>query len=568
MASTETVGESSGRQSTQHLIDLILNRNDNVPAFALLIGSGASATSGVLTATEMVAAWRRQVHRQCNTPLEMETWLRGQDWFQSEDEYSILFEMVYDQSVQRRDYIEHALRDAHPGWGYVYLSNVLREQLFNVVLTTNFDDLVNEACYMYTEDVRPIVCAHDSAVSSIRVTSRRPKIIKIHGDFLFDNIKNTLSELETLEDNIKSKIRQFAQEYGLVVVGYGGRDQSVMQTLDVLVRNEEYFKHGVYWCLTPTSRVGRRLRSLFTRDRVYPVDIAGFDEFMASLHEAAHLELPEPVRHPIRAASNRSWLFMDVPDAIKGHDVVKRHIAEVDNEIREYHTLHQALQKETDVDSEAKLKATSEIMQRLISGIPPALKAMAAKAAGQLQDAVPLFREALKLKPDDRRLSREFADCLAQLGHEYRDELRVFVLGTTALEPPDKSYFLLHARAFEDILRLTEPILDTESDDAYIRINRAIALKRLNRSPELNRELEMLEKSDPDKNVLAGIAALRNEKQKMLKLTSEALGEGLLGARHLTWFPVFEEYFHDPDWLVLVQKQKEREAEDKGTSKA
>jgi hypothetical protein len=56
-------------------------------------------------------------------------------------------------------------------------------------------------------DLRPIVCAHDSAISSITITSKRPKIIKLHGDYLFDDIKSTVRETESLEENNKKEVR-------------------------------------------------------------------------------------------------------------------------------------------------------------------------------------------------------------------------------------------------------------------------------------------------------------------------------------------------------------------------
>ena len=66
-------------------------------------------------------------------------------------------------------------------------------QFWQFLSGLEFDDLIIEACYLYSERMRPIVAAHDSVIQGVRVTSSRPKIIKLHGDFLYDNIKNTMS---------------------------------------------------------------------------------------------------------------------------------------------------------------------------------------------------------------------------------------------------------------------------------------------------------------------------------------------------------------------------------------
>ena len=171
----------------------------------------------------MIEDWRRELFERSGA-LTFQDWLDQQGWYGHDDEYSILFEALYDQPSQRRTHIEKCVKAATPGWGYVYLTNLLSHKFFDVVFTTNFDDLMNEACYLYSEDLRPIVAAHDSSIQTVRMTSRRPKVFNLHGDFLYDNIKNTVAELARLEVNTERKFAQFAQEYGLVVIGYSGRD--------------------------------------------------------------------------------------------------------------------------------------------------------------------------------------------------------------------------------------------------------------------------------------------------------------------------------------------------------
>ena len=319
----------SNQKTTDHLMHLIMNRNGNVPNFSLLLGSGASNTSGVPTAQDMIERWRRLLYGRSKSADAYSKWVAKQSWYDHEDEYSMLFEELYDQPSQRRIYIEECVKNAHPSWGYVYLTNLLSRRFFDVVLTTNFDDLLNEACYLYSDGLRPIVAAHDSAVQGIRVTSGRPKIIKLHGDYLYDNIRNTLAELETLETNTKRKLNQFAQEYGLVVLGYSGRDRSVMDTLELLLRTDENYKQGVYWCLRRSATIPNRLQSLLRKDRVYLVEIDGFDEFAADLHRAAKLTLPKPIARPFEMAKDRARLFTDIDPTLKSHPVIGSHVREV-----------------------------------------------------------------------------------------------------------------------------------------------------------------------------------------------------------------------------------------------
>ena len=516
-----------GRKTASHLMNLITTRNADVPNFALLLGSGASATSKVATAQDMIAQWRSRLFTETQQE-DYQDWLRGQPWYEHEDEYSILFESVYDQPSQRRVYIEECIKDAHPSWGYVYLSNLLANRFFNVVFTTNFDDLINEACYLYSDGLRPIVAAHDSAIQGIRVTSSRPKIIKLHGDFLYDDIKNTIAELETLETNTKRKLHQFAQEYGLVVLGYSGRDRSVMDTLDLLLRDEENYKQGVYWCVRRGSVLSKRLESLLRRDRVYLVEIDGFDELMADLHKTTGLSLPRPIARPFDIAQDRVRLFIENP--LRSHPVIGAHVREVLGNLRSP-----------------------------IANLPLQLEAALLSSAGDLTDAVHAWREAYNEDPANERVAYRYADAMADGGQF--NELVSFIAETPPLSRNNLVYFLLRADENQKVIDLASQFLEEETtgttfehlERTYVRINRAIAYKRLDDNDRMTADLDVLEqdRDSLDPSLQAGIAALRGDKATMLSRLKSALHKTISPVQ-LMVFPVFEDYRDDLDFQELL----------------
>jgi hypothetical protein len=145
----------------------------------------------------------------------------------------------------------------------------------------------------------------------VRITSKRPKIVKLHGDFLFDNIKNTVRELETLEDNMKNKLRQFASEFGFVFLGYSGNDRSVMDVINTLVRSEGYFPHGIYWCVRKGEQPSPSLRELAKNPKVCLIEVPGFDEFCVELHTKLDLSLQDEVRDPYRSLTSRLNTLLD-----------------------------------------------------------------------------------------------------------------------------------------------------------------------------------------------------------------------------------------------------------------
>lgn len=300
------MGQTSDcRKPASHLINILKTTAAHHPNFTLFIGAGASAQSGVKTAKDMIRDWQEHYWSSYGSGSEKTAFLGSQPWFEKDDEYALLFEALYDQPSLRREYIETCLEHACPSWGYIYLVRLLEKGVFNTVFTTNFDDLLNESCYLFSSNVRPIVCAQDSSIRSMRITSKRPKIIKLHGDFLFDSIKNTLRELESLESNMRDKFRQYAGEFGMIFVGYSGRDRSIMDTLDALLRAEANFPHGIYWCVRYGAELPEKVDLLRRFPKFHVVEISSFDEFFASLHASMELG-PHPLfDSPYTAVSTR-----------------------------------------------------------------------------------------------------------------------------------------------------------------------------------------------------------------------------------------------------------------------
>jgi len=545
------------RRHIEHLVNLILTRNADIPNFALLLGSGASSTSGVRTARDMITGWRRQLYGRSKAKEDFAHWLSKQEWYGHDDEYSLLFELVFDQPSQRRVYIEECVGNAHPSWGYVYLTDLLKLNFFNVVLTTNFDDVISEACLLYSEGLRPIVCAHDSAVSGIRVTSKRPKVIKLHGDFLYDNIKNSVRELETLEENMKRKIMQFAQEYGLVVVGYSGRDRSVMDILEMLIRTEEYFKQGIYWCIQEGDEIGARLRSLLRKDRVYCVEIPAFDQFMAYIHSKAGLNLPTPVANPIRVAYDRARLFINVPRSLKSDRIISQDIQKVLKGLEEVIPISEL------PSTPEGIEILKSKQHRLADSLPSSLAGAITRESGDLEGALKYWMEALEEHPNDENVAYLVADTLVRLHRQ--DELKEFVTQRFIIQTPmgstNKAYFLFHANDNEGAIAVADDILSTDSGDQIAdqlaRINRAIALKHLGRFEEMEKELSTIEKQQPKEDVQAGIAALRQEKGEMISLLQVALDKSLLAVDDVRTFVVFEDYWEDSDLLKLLENREQ-----------
>ncbi len=293
-----------------HLSDIVASMSQQNSTFSIFLGAGASIQSGIPLASNLIKHWREIFYQRFGEKQDKDKFLASHSWFGSPDEYGVLFELLYDTASQRRQYIETEIESCLPSIGYVYLVGLLEKGVFNTVFTTNFDDLLNESCYMFSSHLRPVVCAHDSSLEFIRLSSTRPKIIKVHGDFLFDNIKNTVRETESLGENTLEKLSQISREGGMIVVGYSGCDRSVMDAFRVLLSRRDAFPHGVYWCTT-TGRLSERVLAIERDERVRTVSVSSFDELMAEFYYKVSSEPNPYFQDPLSVMRNRSFKLFD-----------------------------------------------------------------------------------------------------------------------------------------------------------------------------------------------------------------------------------------------------------------
>ncbi|HHE3653817.1 TPA: SIR2 family protein [Pasteurella multocida] len=333
-------GELSHKTRTiKDLIRFINTReNEDTSNYSLLLGAGASRSSGIATASELIDKWKAELYVR----FESSSFVPGNEfesldeyfekkhasWYNSLSSYSSLFEKQFDLPAQRRRFVENEVSGKFPSIGYAYLISLVEKNFFNTIFTTNFDDLLNESFYQLST-TRPIICAHDSSVHSISITSKRPKILKLHGDYLFEDIKSTLRETESLEQNIKDKLIEFCKEFGLIVIGYSGSDRSVMDVMDYLVKRDNYLKNGLYWCFREEDDINQNVKNLLWKDRVYPVLITGFDELFAEFYHSLNGQFGQLFKKNKETIQDK--IVMNIIDRFSKSDnaIIKKEIEEM-----------------------------------------------------------------------------------------------------------------------------------------------------------------------------------------------------------------------------------------------
>ena len=257
--------------------------------------------------------------------------------------YQVLFEYLRQSKESRQSFIEEITSGEQvlPSIGYFYLASLLKSQIIGCVLTTNFDDLIADALYKYY-DTRPIVCAFESSISNFNNSSTRPKVIKLHGDYLFNDIRNTESELTSLDVNMENKMIELCQDRGLVFVGYSGSDETIMDPiLKQMQVNPRFLTKDLHWCIrrqhsdssVPRTRIEKeqipkRLWTLKRRfpKRVHIYEVDGFDEFFCDV--SSHTKNNSEQCFAEASARNVSQLFINSTKRFKTRSVLHPQMSE------------------------------------------------------------------------------------------------------------------------------------------------------------------------------------------------------------------------------------------------
>lgn len=247
-------------------------------------------------------------------------------------EYAAAFEAVYPEPRHRRQYIEAAISKGTPCFGHKVLGSLVAAKKVDCVFTTNFDPLVEDATVAANallpvdDQSRPTVAAIDSADRAMRCLNESdwPLVAKLHGDYQSIAIKNTGSELEQQDARMRHVLVEAGKRYGIVFVGYSGRDASVMEALNSILEYPSPFPNGLYWVTGSASRLLPAVTDFLDRARCKGVDAqiiecATFDELAADVLKTTDLpaELfdwvmrgrPAPRLTPVQLPTAEARLF-------------------------------------------------------------------------------------------------------------------------------------------------------------------------------------------------------------------------------------------------------------------
>jgi hypothetical protein len=273
------------------------------------LGAGASAAAGIPTAGDMISEFKQRLYisqrgaaassvADLSNPL-VRGLLQGHidasgkfPALGSPDEYAALFEAVWSSERDRQTYIDAKITGGKPSYGHLALATLLQSRRARIVWTTNFDPLVADACakvYGGTGQLTTATPDSPDLAKQALDSERWPLEVKLHGDFRSRRLKNTTDELRHQDERLRRAFVDYGHRYGLIVAGYSGRDDSIMDALEHVLESDSPFPGGLFWLHRgddpPLSRVSEFLQRAHQKmgGEVGLVRVENFDETLRDL---------------------------------------------------------------------------------------------------------------------------------------------------------------------------------------------------------------------------------------------------------------------------------------------
>lgn len=274
--------------------------------YMLLLGAGASASSGIPTAQQCVWEWKREIYLSGNPLISPDLFLdvalpsvqqRVQRWLDQQGkfppvgdrtEYSFYIEYAYPKAEDRRMYFEKRFLGAIPEIGYQLLALLQNSSIFQWAWTTNFDGLVRQARKPnHTRPLKEIGLDTSFRLQDMKEADACAYLIYLHGDYRYDRLSNTTDETRKLDDALRRRLVEEIKRRPLIVIGYGANDESVMSALESAFQ-EKGNGGEIYWSVLRGGEIPSRLTALLEKAeangyQAHIVEIEGFDDFMIRL---------------------------------------------------------------------------------------------------------------------------------------------------------------------------------------------------------------------------------------------------------------------------------------------
>lgn len=183
-----------------------------------------------------------------------------------------------------QEFLRELMHGKPPALGHHLLGRLLARTRHHVVITTNFDRLVEDAVAI-TERIAVQSFGSKDLAQYLEREQRGPVVAKIHGDLQLETY-NTLDDILTLREQWSAALEALLKRYTPIVTGYGGNDPGFMRFLCETLPKVMGNRH-LYWVLRSKNKPieNPHLQELAGLDCVRFIEGLDFTELMVRLND-------------------------------------------------------------------------------------------------------------------------------------------------------------------------------------------------------------------------------------------------------------------------------------------
>ena len=285
---------------------------------AILVGSGISRSAQVPTGWDVTLDLVRRVAALSSTDAGSDPSQWYESTYGSPPDYSALIGMLAKTAPERRallqGYFEPTPAEREDGAkvptpAHRAIAKLVASQCVRVILTTNFDRLMETA--LRDEGIEPVVVSTPDAMEGASpLVHQHCLLVKLHGDYLDERIKNTEAELGSYDPRLDLYLDRILDEFGLIICGWSGEWDPALRAAFERCKSRRYTTTWV-----AVGEPGLRAGRLIELRGAQIVGTTGADAFFVSLADkvASLRELNAP--HPLTVATATATLKRYMGDA-------------------------------------------------------------------------------------------------------------------------------------------------------------------------------------------------------------------------------------------------------------
>ena len=337
----------------EKLTTLAFSMYSNKGAYALLLGSGISRSAHIPSGWEVEEKLIQKLGASQGI-IDSDDWHQWyKDKYQQSASYSSLLGEIVKTPTERvqlmKSFFEPTDEEKEIGWktptkAHLAIARCAKKGYIRVILTTNFDRLLEKAFEL--EGVTPQVISHEGAISQATpiVHSKMPTIIKINGDYIDCQFRNTTEELDEYPEQMKLYLNRIFEEYGLITCGWSGEwDKGLIE----IINGTTHSRYNSFF-----AYVGEAKNSIMSLSRnrlgeLMPIESADnlFSELYEQIMALEKYDANANMNHEMMMARVKKYLSSKQYD-IEFADIIEKWGTEAYNQITEVAHYNFQLSKE------------------------------------------------------------------------------------------------------------------------------------------------------------------------------------------------------------------------------